>query len=116
MNEEIVSIFKDFNVNNKIIPVEHIRYKGKDKTFITWVLLSERPFFNCDDNNLYSLVQIDINVYSESNYLNIIKEIKKIMKMNNWLWVEDSSEMYEDDTELYHKTITFEKERFIDNG
>ena len=43
-------------------------------------------------------------------------EIKKIMKQNNWLWVEDSTEMYEEDTELYHRTLTFEKERFIDNG
>ena len=35
------------------------------------------------------------------------------MKNNEWLWLEDSPEMYEDDTELYHKTITFEKERMI---
>jgi hypothetical protein len=38
------------------------------------------------------------------------------MEENEWVWVEDSEEMYEDDTELYHRTITFEKERFIDNG
>ena len=35
------------------------------------------------------------------------------MKKNEWLWVEDSEEMYEEDTGLYHKTITFEKERMI---
>ena len=37
------------------------------------------------------------------------------MEAFNWLWKEDSSEVYEDDTELNHRTITFEKERFI-NG
>ena len=38
------------------------------------------------------------------------------MKNNNWLWVEDSAEMYEEDTGLYHKTMTFEKERMVENG
>lgn len=115
MNEELKSILK-ININNKSIPVEHLRYKGKEKTFITWTLLTETPSLNGDDEALYSVVQVDIDVFSNGNYLDIVKEIKKIMKENNWLWVEDSPEMYEDDTDLYHRTLTFEKERFIDNG
>lgn len=115
MNEELKSILK-ININNKSIPVEHLRYKGKEKTFITWTLLPETPSLNGDDDALYSVCPVDIDVFSDSNYLDIVKEIKKIMKNNNWLWVEDSEEMYEEDTELYHRTLTFEKERFIDNG
>ena len=116
MNEELTTIFKNFKVNNKSIPVEHLRYKGKSKTFITWTLLSEVPSLSANDENLYSVCQVDIDVFSDGNYLDIIKEVKKVMKNNNWLWSEDSVEMYEEDTELYHKTITFEKERFLDNG
>lgn len=115
MKEELKSILK-INVNNKSIPVEHLRYKGKSTTFITWALLPETPILNGDDECLYSVVQVDIDIYSKGNYLDIIKEVKKIMKNNNWLWVEDSEDMFEEDTELYHKTLTFEKERFIDNG
>jgi hypothetical protein len=115
MNEELKSILK-ININNKSIPVEHLRYKGKEKTFITWTLLPETPILNGDDDALYSVCPVDIDVFSNGNYLDIVKEIKKIMKKNNWLWVEDSEEMYEEDTELYHRTLTFEKERFIDNG
>ena len=116
MEQEIKSIFKDFKVNGKSIPVEHLRYKGKSKTFVTWTIINEVPISNGDDECLYSVVSVDIDVFSDGNYLDIVKEIKKIMKNNNWLWVEDSSEMYEEETELYHKTITFEKERFVDNG
>lgn len=116
MNGEIKSIFKNFKVNNKSIPVEHLRYKGKLKTFVTWTLTNEVPSLNGDNETLYSVVQVDIDVFSDGNYLDIIKEVKKLMKNNEWVWVEDSSEMYEDDTELYHKTITFEKERLTDNG
>lgn len=116
MEQEIKSIFKNFKVSNKSVPVEHLKYKGKSKTFVTWTILGERPSLNADDEPLYSKVEVDIDVFSDSNYLDIIKEVKKIMKNNKWEWVEDSSEMFEDDTELYHKTITFEKERLIDNG
>ena len=116
MNEEIKSIFKDFKVNKKNIPVNHLKYRGKEKTFITWTVLSEIPSLSANNEDLYSVVQIDIDVFSNSNYLDIEKEIKNKMKINDRLWVEDSSEMFEEDTELYHKTITFEKERFIENG
>lgn len=116
MNTELKSIFNNFKVNEKSVPVEHLRYKGKSKTFVTWTLLSEVPCLSANDENLFSICQVDIDVFSDGNYLDIVKEIKKIMKNNNWLWVEDSVEMFEEDTELYHRTITFEKERFVDNG
>lgn len=113
MEKEIKSIFENFKVNNKSIPVHHLRYKGKAKTFVTWTILSEVPSLSGDDEYLYSVVQADIDVFSDGNYLDIVKAIKKVMKDSNWIWVEDSSEMYEEDTELYHRTITFEKERMI---
>lgn len=113
MNKELKSIFKNFKVKDKSIPVEHLRYKGKSRTFITWTILTERPGFIADDEPLYSITEVDIDVFSDGNYLDIVDEVKKLMKNNEWLWVEDSPEMYEDDTELYHRTITFEKERMI---
>lgn len=113
MNEEIKKILKNLIVDDVVIPVAHIKYKGSSKTFVTWTILSELPALCANDEDLYSIVQVDIDVFSDSNYLNIIDEIKKVMKNANWIWLEDSEEMYENDTELYHKTITFEKERMI---
>jgi hypothetical protein len=113
MEQEIKSIFNNFKVNDKSIPVEHLRYTGKSKTFITWTITSERPSLGAYDEDLYSVVEVDIDVFSDGNYLDIVKEVKKTMKSNEWVWGEDSSEMYEEETELYHKTITFEKERMI---
>ena len=116
MNKEIKAMFDNFKVKNVSIPVAYLRYKGKSKTFITWGILSEKPILNANDEDLYSVVEIDIHIFSDGNYLDIVKEVKKLMKNNEWVWVEDSTEMYEEDTELYHKTITFEKERMIENG
>ena len=114
MNEEIKAILGNgINVCDNDVPVAHFKYEGKSKRFITWTLLGETPVFSANDEQMFSVCTLDIDIFSESNYLDMIKEIKKIMKNNEWVWVEDSPEMYEDDTGLYHRTCTFEKERVL---
>ena len=113
MHKEIKKILKDFKVNGKSIPVEHLRYKGKSNTFVTWTLLDEEPGLNGGDKCLYSVCPVDIDIYSDGNYLDILDEVKKLMTNNDWIWTGDSEEMYEDDTGLYHRTSSFEKERMI---
>ena len=95
------------------IPVAHLRYKGKEKTYVIWTLLEEIPLLASDDEIDYSEVSVDIDIYSESNYLRIMSSIKKIMKENGWTWDGDSPEGYEEDTKLYHRTCTFVKERKV---
>ena len=112
MNEELRAIFGDaIKVNGASIPRAHLRYKGKETTFGTWTITGEKPVLSADDEPLYSVVTVDVDVFSKGNYLAIVTKIKQLMKQHEWVWVDDSPEMYEDDTELYHKTISFEKER-----
>ena len=114
MNEELKTIFGDgIIVDGATFPMAHLRYRGKSNRYGTWTLLAERPILSGDDEPLYSVVSVDVDVYCEGNYLSAITEIKRIMKQNGWLWVEDSVEMFEEDTGLYHKTSTFEKERAL---
>ena len=114
MNEELKTLFGDgIAVNGEIIPIAHLRYKGKSKQFVTWTVIGETPILSANDEQLFSVGSVDIDVFSDGNYLDIVKEIKLLMKNNEWIWTEDSTEMYEDDTELYHLTSTFEKERII---
>lgn len=108
MESEVKKILFELDV-----PVAHLKYEGKKKTYVVWTLLPEIPSFSYEDEIQYSLCTVDIDIYSESNYLNIMSSIKKIMKNNGWIWKEDSEEMYEEDTGLYHRTSTFEKERKI---
>lgn len=112
MNAELKKIFGDaIRVGGVSVPVAHLKYKGKATTYVVWTITADDPALSADDEPIYSIVSVDVDVYSKGNYLNVITEIKKIMKENEWVWVGDSVEMYEDDTELYHKTISFEKER-----
>lgn len=113
MNTEIEKIFNDFKVDNKVVPVKFLKYKGSSKTYITYQEISNKPELEADDIVLYSASVFDFDVYSDGNYLKIIEELKTIMSANDFIWVEDSQDMFETETGLYHKTITFAKERSV---
>ena len=114
MNEEIKSILGDnITVKGEEIPVKHLRYSGSSKKYVTWTIIEDSPALSANDEVLCSLCTVDVDIFSEGNYLDIIKTIKQKMKNNEWVWVGDSAEMYEEDTKLYHKTVTFEKERIL---
>ena len=114
MNEELKLILgENLVVGEKQIPIAHLRYKGSSKSFVTWTITGESPALSANDEDLCSICSVDIDIFSNGNYLDIEKEIKRKMKNNDWIWVEDSEEMYEEDTGLYHKTISFAKERIL---
>jgi len=110
-NTEIKRILSELN-----IPIAHLKYKGNKKTYIIWTIIDEQPIFSSDDEINFSEITIDIDIYSESNYLSIMSSVKKIMKENEWIWDGDSEESFEEDTKLYHRTCTFLKERMIWHG
>lgn len=115
MNEELKSILGNELVidDQKKVPVAHLKYRGKSKEYVTWTILPENPVFFADDEIEYSMTEVDIDIFSKGNYLKIMNYIKKIMKNNEWSWTEDSEEMFEEDTSLYHRTCTFKKERKV---
>lgn len=112
MNAELKTIFGDaLMVGKKKIPTAHLKYKGKETTYVVWTIIGDTPGLSGDDEPIYGIATVDVDVYSKGNYLSVLKEVKRLMKINEWVWKEDSAEMYEDDTGLYHITATFEKER-----
>lgn len=114
MNEELKSIFGDaITVDGVSVPTAHIKYKGKETTYVVWTIIGNAPALSGDDEQLYGIVTVDVDIYCKGNYLSVLKEVKRLMKLNEWIWTEDSTEMYEDDTRLYHITATFEKERAL---
>ena len=114
MNEELKTIFgTEITVGTAQIPTAHIRYFGKSKTFVVWTIISDTIALVADDEDVASVVSLDVDVYTDGNYTQIVNTVKKLMKQNDWIWTEDSPEMYEEDTGLYHITCNFEKGRSI---
>lgn len=114
MNEELKSIFGDeIMVDNKKVPTAHLKYNGNETTFVVWTITGNEPALSGNDEQLYSIGTIDVDIYSKGNYLSVLAKVKQLMETNEWLWSGDSIEMYEDDTGLYHITSSYEKERAL---
>lgn len=114
MNEELKKIYGEaITVDGVSVPTAHIKYKGDETTYVVWTIIDNAPALSGDDEQLYGITKVDVDVYSKGNYLSVLNEVKRLMKINGWIWTEDSPEMFEDDTGLYHITATFEKERTL---
>ena len=115
MNELITTIFQDFTVDEKKIPVCFMRYNGHETTYVTWMQWDMDSSYAGDDELMGYVGYYDFDIYSKGNYFNVIEQIKKIMKENNFVFQPSrcSADMFEDDTGYYHKTLcfaTFEEE------
>ena len=119
MRELITSIFNNFTVDGKKIPVCFLRYNGHETTYVTWMQYDMDNSFSGDDELLGYVEYYDFDVYSKGNYMNIIEEIKELLKAHGFVFQPSrcSADMFEDDTGYYHKTLCFAilKEE-IDNG
>lgn len=113
MNELIETIFADFKVDEKLIPVSFLRHTGKEETYITYQQVDIDNTLVADDEIISYIDYYDFDIYSKNNYFNIVKELKKILKENGFMWQpsKSSNDMFEDDTGYYHKTLCFAIER-----
>lgn len=117
-NTLIQQIFDGFAVDGVAIPVAFLRYDGKETTYVTYQQTDSAHEFSGDDELLNYVDFYDFDVFSKGNYIPIVEAIKTILKDNGFRWqpLRSSGDMYEDETKLYHKTLSFSIERSIQNG
>lgn len=113
MNSLIETIFQNFIVDNKLIPVSFMRYNGKSTTYITYMYYDSNNSYSGDNELLGWVDYYDFDIYSKGNYLNIIESVKSVMKQNGFMFQpsRSSADMYEDDTGYFHRTLSFAIER-----
>ena len=113
MNSTIETIFANFSVGGVVIPVKFLRYNGKSDTYITYCETDKNNSLFGDDGCEGYVSYYDFDIFSKGNYTTIVSEVKRLMKENGFTWQpsRDSEDMYEDETKLYHKTLSFAKEQ-----
>ena len=109
MNELIQSIFQGFKVGGVSIPVKFLVYKGHGEPYITYQQIDADNSFSGDDDLLGYVDYYDFDIYSKSNYMEIIEGVKELLAENGFVWQlsRSSSDLYEADTGYYHKTLNF---------
>lgn len=114
MNEDIESIFHGkIDVDGKSIPISFMEYNGSNEDYVVYYNTGSEPIFGSDDDIEYSKNSIEFSVYTKGNYFNIVKNIKTILKENDYNWTGDDGDLYETDTKYHHFVMSFEKIRRI---
>lgn len=114
MNEEIEQIFQGkITVDKKDIPISFMEYTGSSIDYIVYYNDGDKPYHSSEDEVEYSKNELEFNIYTKGNYLNIVKELKKILKSYNYDWIGDDGDLYEADTKYHHFVVSFEKLRRI---
>lgn len=102
------------NSNNEIVSVLWMNYEGEDDAYITYEMIGNSHALDADDTVQDVLIIYDIDIFSKNNYNKIRKQVYEKMMAAGFIWVEESKDMYEEDTQYHHKTITFKIERSLE--
>ncbi len=60
----------------------------------------------CGNDNLTEQYTIQIDIFSKNSYSKLEEEIEKVLKEKDYRFFQ-SADMYEEDTELFHKGMRF---------
>ena len=109
MNSLIQTIFKDFTVDQVVIPVKFMNYKGHGEPYVVYMQFDADNSFAGDDALMGYVDYYDFDVYSKGNFEAIIESIKDKLTENGFMFQpsKTSMDMYEEETGYYHKTLCF---------
>ena len=109
MNSLIEQIFKNFKVNNVLIPVSFVYYNGHEKAYVVYNNSNTGDTFYTDDGLTNYIEYYDFDIYSKGNYLSIVESVKELLEQNGFEWQpsQTSADLYEEDTGYFHKTLNF---------
>ena len=109
MNKLIETILANFTVDKKPVAVAYMYYQGHGEPYIVYMQQDADGSLTADDELQGYVDYYDFDVYAKGNYHAIVKELKRILKENGFVWQpsRSSADMYETDTKYYHKTLNF---------
>lgn len=109
MNAIIEEIFKNFTVDKVEIPVAYMFYEGHGEPYVVYMQQDADKSLSGDDELIGYVDYYDFDVYSKGNWKNIVESVKALLKANGFVWQpsRSSEDMYETDTQYYHKTLNF---------
>lgn len=88
------------------VPVAFLNYKGKATTYIRFFEYNQNGALYGDDQELKSRHFIQVDIFSRNDYTDLVKQVKDKLKTIGFIR-NFETEMYETDTDFYHKVLRF---------
>jgi hypothetical protein len=94
------------------VPVAQAKYNQTADTYIVFVEYNQAPEINADDQELIAKHFFQMDIFSNTNYLQLVKDVKRLMKQAGFGRMFES-ETYDEDFKKYRKIIRFNYEPYI---
>lgn len=117
-NQTIETELANFTVNGNLIPVAFLRYRGDSDTYITYQQTDSAEPMVADDDLQYYIDFYDFDIFTKGNYIRIAEVLINKLETIGFRWkpTRSSGDLFEEETGLYHKTLSFATERKKING
>lgn len=102
LNSLIISTLEPLGV-----PVAFHKYKGKATTYITFFEMSQSGIVFSDNEERKTLHSFQIDIWSKGDYSVLTNQVKQLLIAIGFTRTYET-ELYESETEIYHKAIRFE--------
>lgn len=106
MNKHIIDTLKPLGV-----PVSFARYNNVADTYIVFIEYNQASEMNADDEELITKHFFQMDIFSGRNYLQLVKDVKRLMKAAGFGRMFES-ETYDEDMKKFRKIIRFNYEIF----
>lgn len=94
------------------VPVAFANYNQTADTYIVFIEYNQASRMNADDQEVITKHFFQVDVFSKSNYLQLVEELKERMKQAGFNRMFES-ETYEEDMRMYRKILRFNYETKI---
>jgi hypothetical protein len=106
LNQLIIDTLNPLNV-----PVSFATYENSAETYIVFVEYNQAPSLNANDEELFTKHFYQVDVFSNGNYTQLVKDVKRLLKEAGFTRMFES-ETYEPDMKKYRKILRFNYESF----
>lgn len=101
MNQLIESTLESLGV-----PVYFMNYSGSASTYVVYQEYNQAPSLNADDEEVFTKFFYQIDVFSSGNYIQLVKDLKQLMKEAGFKRTFEASE-YITEISKYRKILRF---------
>lgn len=108
MNKLIMDTLKPLGV-----PVSFLSYNNTADTYIVFLEYNQASRMNADDVELITKHFFQVDVFSSGNYLQLVKDVRRLMKQAGFGRMFES-ETYDDDMKKFRKILRFNYETTIE--
>lgn len=105
INKKIMETLKPIEAEG--IPVRCLKYSGDKREYVTFFIYSERETEFEDNSSKVFESYVQVDVWSYGNYKKTVDKILKLMKENGFERRTSGMEMFEPDTQIFHKSLRF---------